>query len=61
MVLPDFKELALKTETLDGAKNSKPNETGLQIKIVDKGEQIDALRLRNNLEGYSRGFRGGLS
>jgi hypothetical protein len=46
--LADIKNSALKTETLEGEKKAKQSRMGFQIKPVDKEEDIDALRFRNN-------------
>jgi hypothetical protein len=35
-VLADIKDLALKTETLEGEKKAKPNKMGFQVNPVDK-------------------------
>jgi hypothetical protein len=62
-VLSEIKDLALKTETLEGEKKSKPNNPQFQTNPVDDNDQeVDALRYGSNRVGFNnRNFQGGSS
>jgi hypothetical protein len=58
-LLSEIKDLALKTETLEGEKKIKANGPNLLINPLDDTQQeVNALRFGNQRGSY-RGFRGG--
>ena len=61
-VLSEIKDLALKTETLEGEKKSKQNNSHFQINPVDENDQeVDALRYGSNRGGFHHNMGGGSS
>jgi hypothetical protein len=59
-VLPDIKDLALKTETLEIEKRGKPNGPNLLANSVDESNQdMDILYQGQRQGGFNKGFKGG--